>query len=144
MEPTDENVAATISIDEEEKPETSPTEDIEETIVNEETALATDSPTNVAEQDIPSVTVEAEEPPANAQKSVASRRATRPKDLVVQGVSFLSDLAETLKSPEATAQLVDTLVEKDEKTGETSIKIPVESKEVVSNLLTLVGKLFAK
>ena len=144
LEPTDENVAATISIDEEEKPETSPTEDIEETIVNEETALATDSPTNVAEQDIPSVTVEAEEPPANAQKSVASRRATRPKDLVVQGVSFLSDLAETLKSPEATAQLVDTLVEKDEKTGETSIKIPVESKEVVSNLLTLVGKLFAK
>ena len=29
-------------------------------------------------------------------------------------------------------------------TGETSIKIPVESKETVSNLLNLIGKLFAK
>lgn len=59
------------------------------------------------------------------------------------GVSFLSGLAETLKSPEATAQLVDSLVEEDEQTGETSIKISVESKEDVSNLLGLIGKLFA-
>ena len=55
----------------------------------------------------------------------------QPKDLVAQGVSFLSCLAETLKSPEATAQLVDSIVEKDEETGETSIKIPVESKEKI-------------
>lgn len=68
----------------------------------------------------------------------------QPKDLVAQGVSFLSGLAETLKSPEATAQLVDSIVEKDEETGETSIKIPVESKETVSNLLNLIGKLFVK
>ncbi len=68
----------------------------------------------------------------------------QPKDLVAQGVSFLSGLAETLKSPEATAQLVDSIVEKDEQTGKTSIKIPVESKETVSNLLNLIGKLFAK
>lgn len=64
--------------------------------------------------------------------------------MVAQGISFLSGLAETLKSPEATAQLVDSIVEKDEQTGETSIKIPVESKETVSNLLNLIGKLFAK
>ena len=68
----------------------------------------------------------------------------QPKDLVAQGISFLSGLAETLKSPEATAQLVDSIVEKDEETGETSIKIPVESKETVSNLLNLIGKLFVK
>ena len=74
----------------------------------------------------------------------ASHRPTQPKDLVAQGVSFLSGLAETLKSPEATAQLVEFIVEKDEQTGETSIKIPVESKETVSNLLNLIGKLFAK
>ena len=36
------------------------------------------------------------------------------------------------------------IIEKDEETGETSIKIPVESKETVSNLLNLIGKLFAK
>ena len=73
-----------------------------------------------------------------------SNRSSQPKDLVAQGISFLSGLAETLKSPEATAQLVDSIVGKNEQTGETSIKIPVESKETVSNLLNLIGKLFAK
>lgn len=74
----------------------------------------------------------------------SSRHPAQPKDLVAQGVSFLSGLAETLKSPEATAQLVNSIVEKDEQTGETSIKIPVESKETVTNLFNLLGKLFAK
>ena len=73
-----------------------------------------------------------------------SHKMAQPKELVEQGVSFLSGLAQTLKSPEATAALVDSITEKDEKTGETSIKIPVESKETVKNLLDLIGKLFAK
>ena len=79
-----------------------------------------------------------------AQSTSTSHHPSRPKDLVAQGVSFLSGLAETLKSPEATAQLVDSIIEKDEQTGETSIKIPVDSKETVSNLLSIIGKLFAK
>ena len=53
-------------------------------------------------------------------------------------------MAETLKSPEATAELVNSIVEKDEQTGQTSIKIPVDSKETVTNLLSMLGKLFAK
>ena len=81
--------------------------------------------------------------PSSNRDSV-SNRSSQPKDLVAQGISFLSGLAETLKSPEATAQLVDSIVEKNEQTGETSIKIPVESKETVSNLLNLIGKLFTK
>lgn len=76
--------------------------------------------------------------------SAKPRKPSRPKELVEQGVSFLSGLAETLKSPEATAALVDSITEKDEKTGETSIKIPVDSKETVENLLNMIGKLFAK
>lgn len=36
------------------------------------------------------------------------------------------------------------MVKNNKQTGETSIKIPVESKETVSNLLNLIGKLFAK
>ena len=81
---------------------------------------------------------------SSPNRESVSNRSNQPKDLVAQGVSFLSSLAETLKSPEATAQLVDSIIEKDEETGETSIKIPVESKETVSNLLNLIGKLFAK
>ena len=81
---------------------------------------------------------------SSSNRESVTNRSNQPKDLVAQGISFLSGLAETLKSPEATAQLVDSIVEKDEQTGETSIKIPVESKETVSNLLNLIGKLFAK
>lgn len=81
---------------------------------------------------------------SSSNRESVTNRSSHPKDLVAQGISFLSGLAETLKSPEATAHLVDSIVEKDEQTGETSIKIPVESKETVSNLLNLIGKLFAK
>ena len=81
---------------------------------------------------------------SSSNRESVTNRSSQPKDLVAQGISFLSGLAETLKSPEATAQLVDSIVGKDEQTGETSIKIPVESKETVSNLLNLIGKLFAK
>lgn len=81
---------------------------------------------------------------SSSNRESVTNRSNHPKDLVAQGISFLSGLAETLKSPEATAQLVDSIVEKNEQTGETSIKIPVESKETVSNLLNLIGKLFAK
>ena len=81
---------------------------------------------------------------SSSNRESVTNHSSHPKDLVAQGISFLSGLAETLKSPEATAHLVDSIVEKDEQTGETSIKIPVESKETVSNLLNLIGKLFAK
>ena len=81
---------------------------------------------------------------SSSNRESVPNRSSQPKNLVAQGISFLSGLAETLKSPEATAQLVDSIVEQDEQTGETSIKILVESKETVSNLLNLIGKLFAK
>ena len=81
---------------------------------------------------------------SSSNRESVTNRSSQPKDLVAQGISFLSGLAETLKSPEATAQLVDSIVEQDEQTGATSIKIPVESKETVSNLLNLISKLFAK
>ena len=67
---------------------------------------------------------------------------TTPQDLIAQGTSFLSGLAATLKSPEATEQLVNSLVETDAETGQTSLKIPVPDKQTVRNLLDIVGKLF--
>lgn len=64
-----------------------------------------------------------------------------PKQLINQGISFFNGLAETLKSPEATRQLVDSIVEVDETTGETNVKIPVANKESVASILQLFGKL---
>ena len=156
-----ESSASTISIEEEEQPKVSPNEENKET-KDENSVTSEDISTNTTEADIPKPTAdteklrptEAKTPEGKAgytnsnsqqtQGAGTSRRPAQPKDLVSQGVSFLSDLAETLKSPEATAQLVDSIIEKDEQTGETSIKIPVESKETVANLFNLIGKLFAK
>ena len=61
--------------------------------------------------------------------------------LVKEGVSFLTGLSKTLKSPEATRQLVDTIVKTDPTTGQTSINIPIPDKETVNNIFSLLGKL---
>ncbi len=129
---------STESVEEEEKPANQPKEE------KPVAAPEVEKPVADSEAEKPVADPEAEKPVAPHSASTASHPTSQPKDLVSQGVSFLSGLAETLKSPEATAQLVDSIVEKDEQTGKTSIKIPVESKETVSNLLNLIGKLFAK
>lgn len=80
-----------------------------------------------------------------AQKRPSSHHASpHPQQLVSQGVSFFSGLAETLKSAEATQQLVDSIVETDKETGEAHLKIPVGSKDTVMQMLTLFGKLMNK
>ena len=87
----------------------------------------------------------ATEPGSQAQQDSESRHPqvpTTPKDLIAQGTSFLSGLAATLKSPEATEQLVNSLIEIDAETGQTSLKIPVPDKQTVRNLLDIMGKLF--
>ena len=133
IESSDASDASTISLDEEEKSEE-----------NKEAESSSEIPTYITETNHPKTTVNTEKTETVSSERAASHRPSQPKDLVAQGVSFLSGLAETLKSPEATAQLVDSIIEKDEQTGETSIKIPVESKETVANLFSLIGKLFAK
>lgn len=68
-------------------------------------------------------------PSAEASSSHSQPHTPRePKDLVNQGISSLSGLSDTLKSPEATAELINSIVEVDE--------------ETVSNVLQLLGKLF--
>lgn len=149
---------ATISIEDEEEKKVSPKKDeefeqepnrnfgnevLEDSVIQDESSET--SPTEFAsEDDSKDNTQTTSELSSTIASSAMARKERKPKDLVEQGVSFLSGLAETLKSPEATQRLVDSIVEKDEATGETSIKIPVESKETVSNLLGLIGKLFAK
>jgi hypothetical protein len=77
-------------------------------------------------------------------REVGGEASRRPQELVAQGISFLSGLAQTLQSPEATQQLVDTLVETNADTGESHLRIPVPDKQTVQTLLNFVGKLFAK
>lgn len=66
------------------------------------------------------------------------------RDLLSQGVSFLSRLGQTLSDEKATQRLVNELVQKDNASGETYLKIPVESAAVVQNAVKLLGSLFGK
>lgn len=76
------------------------------------------------------------------QSSEAAQRKARAKKLVSDGVAFLSGLASALKTEESTRELVDSLVEENKETGETSLKIPVPDKDTVVQMLGLLGKLF--
>lgn len=111
---------------------------------NEETSTSADTESQTPEQ-IPHTEDSSTEKPSSKEAApLHSHPHTprEPKDLVNQGISFLSGLSETLKSPEATQQLIDNIVEVDEETGQTNIKIPVANKETVGNVLQLLGKLF--
>ena len=61
--------------------------------------------------------------------------------LIGQGISFLGGLVKTLKNPDASKRLVDSLVKEDPATGQASIQIPVSDKESVLQFVTLLGKM---
>ena len=69
--------------------------------------------------------------------------SSSPTDLINQGTTFLSNLVQTLSSPEQTKQLLDTLVHEDPATGQTSIRIPVPDRQTVQNLFSLLGQFLA-
>lgn len=77
---------------------------------------------------------------SGAAKNTGEQQSAQ--QLVQTGVSFLNTLAETLRSPEKTQELIQSVVEKDETTGQTYLKIPVESAAVVQNVMQVLGKLF--
>ncbi|MCB9356848.1 MAG: DEAD/DEAH box helicase family protein [Lewinellaceae bacterium] len=66
-----------------------------------------------------------------------------PGELIQTGVSFFAGLSQTLSSPEKTQELVQSIVATDEQTGQTYLKIPVESAAVVENAMKLLGGLLA-
>ena len=71
---------------------------------------------------------------------LSDKPSSSPTDLISQGTSFLTNLVQTLSSPEQTKQLVDTLVHEDPATGQTSVRIPVPDRQTVQNLFSLLGQ----
>jgi len=63
-------------------------------------------------------------------------------DLVNQGISFFSNLMETLKNPKATQELLDKIIEKD-KNGKVFLKIQVENSDIVEDGLKVLGGFLA-
>lgn len=68
--------------------------------------------------------------------------ANEPNDLVQMGMSFFAGLTQTLADPVATQNLVNSITEKDEQTGQSYLKIPVQGKEVVENAFKVISALF--
>jgi len=63
------------------------------------------------------------------------------ENLLTQGLKFLGRLSETLADKEATQKLVASVTEKDEQTGQTYLKVPVESEKIIENAVLLLGSL---
>lgn len=66
------------------------------------------------------------------------------ENVVSQGVTFLSNMAEILESPEKTSRLVRTLVHTDSKTGKSEIRIPVPGEDAVASILSIVAKFMSR
>lgn len=70
--------------------------------------------------------------------------AISPSDLVRNGLIFFTQLLTTLQDPQAVKKLAATITEKDEKTGKTWLKLPVENEKTVENALNLLTGLFGQ
>ncbi len=68
-----------------------------------------------------------------------SDNISTPNQIVQNGMAFFQGMMAALQSPEKTEALVKSITEKDEKSGQTYLKIPVESESLVQNALTLIG-----
>ena len=135
--------------EEEQKPDipTAPADSLDDDAASEPEPVKDEAPEAAAsEEEIadPSVVPDDSDAPMAPPTPKAPAVPRQPQELVAQGISFLSGLAQTLQSPEATQQLVDSIVETNAETGESHLRIPVPDKQTVSTLLNLVGKLFAK
>ena len=79
----------------------------------------------------------------SGHSDLSDKPSSSPTDLINQGTTFLSNLVQTLSSPEQTKQLLDTLVHEDPATGQTSVRIPVPDRQTVQNLFSLLGQFLA-
>ena len=95
-----------------------------------------------AQNSAKSPTPEQTEEPQRLSRATATPALSSPQELIQTGMSFFTHLAQTLKSPEKTQELVSSIVKKDEITGQTYLHIPIDNQEVVSNALSVLGSLF--
>jgi ERCC4-related helicase len=63
------------------------------------------------------------------------------QELLQNGINFFAQLGKTLKSPEATKELIESITQKDE-SGKVYLKIPVENEEVINNAVQVLSTLF--
>lgn len=120
-------------------------EETEQTVVEQQHEDAeADAPEPLKDEPAPQALETQQSEPATKDASMTRETPRDPQELVAQGISFLTGLAQTLQSQEATEKFVESIVETDKETGESHLRIPVPDKQTVQTLLSFVGKLFAK
>ena len=70
-----------------------------------------------------------------------SESANPNEELIKNGVQFFTQLAQTLKNPNESRELIEHLIQKDE-TGKLFLKIPIESESIVTDTLQSLGAIF--
>lgn len=113
-------------------------------IPEEQPNMAKETPTTAipGDDDVPTTSPSPEKERLIRQPYSGGGLPSTPEELIQSGVSFISGLAQTLSSPEKTQQLVSSLTVKDEKTGKSYLRIPVDNEAVVSNAIQALGELF--
>ena len=91
---------------------------------------------------VPHTQHEPDSEPQNPVPRPSSTSVSSPQELIQTGMSFFTNLVQTLKSPEKTQELVSSIVKKDAVSGKTYLQIPIENQEVVSNALSVLSSLF--
>jgi SNF2 family DNA or RNA helicase len=100
--------------------------------------------TPIYSDSVEQIRIEADDVPvANISTSANSVPQKEENELVNMGVSFFSQLSKTLADKDATQKLINSIVAKDETSGQTYLKIPVENEKVVENMLSLFAGLFS-
>lgn len=67
--------------------------------------------------------------------------AVKASDFIQTASGFFSQLSQVLSNPAETENLVKSLTHKDEESGQTYLKIPVESEQVIKNVLSVFAGL---
>lgn len=83
-----------------------------------------------------------EETMAETSLTVATNEPAHPnngKKVIEQGVSFFESFLQAVNAPGGIQQITEQLIDTDEKTGKSYIKIPVSNSAVVENALTMLG-----
>ncbi|MCC6288470.1 MAG: DEAD/DEAH box helicase [Chitinophagaceae bacterium] len=65
--------------------------------------------------------------------------APHAKRLIEEGVSFFEHFMQSVSSPDGVKKLTEQLIDTDEKTGQSYLKIPVSNSNVVENALSMLG-----
>jgi len=84
---------------------------------------------------------EAEQQAADNKETNNEPIPTPVSALVQNGMNFFSQLVNTLSNENSVKQLAQSITEKDEKTGQTYLKLPVDSEGTIEKALNLLGGL---